>query len=213
MGVLGDRFDRLPQLLEAGQVDGEGRLGADLFGLGALGDGAVVDAAGQPVQRRPDRRAQDVGRLGVAQRGQLADGLDAEAMQLLLGDRTDPPQAAHRQPAEQRPFFVAADDADPVGLGQTGGDLGDLFARARADRGDQPGLVADPSAQVLAEGFDVGGGRAGQLRGFAESLVEGELLDDGDDGADGVEHPSAGHPVHHAARHSTTALTPTSRRA
>ena len=105
MRVLGDRVDRFAQLLEAGQVDGEGGLGADLLGFGALGDGAVVDTAGQPVQRRPDGGAQDVGDLGVGQRGQLPDRLDAEPMQLLLGDRADAPQPPHRQPAEQQLFL------------------------------------------------------------------------------------------------------------
>ncbi|GAB4981577.1 hypothetical protein MAHJHV61_05020 [Mycobacterium avium subsp. hominissuis] len=200
MGVLGDRFDRLAQLLESGQVGGEGRLGADLFGFGAFGDGPVVDAAGQPVQRGADGGAQDVGGLGVGQRGQLADGLDAQPMQLLLGDRPDPPQPAHRQPAEQLAFLGAAHHPDPVRFGQAGGDLGDLLARARAHRGDQPGLLTNPSAQLFAERLDVLSRRAGELGRLAEPLVEGQLLDDGHHGADGVEDPPAGHAIDHAAR-------------
>ena len=70
MGVLADRPDRFAQLVEGGQVVGEGGLGADLLGGRVLGDGPVVDAAGQPVQRGPDRRPEDVGDLGVGQRGE-----------------------------------------------------------------------------------------------------------------------------------------------
>ena len=200
MRVLGDRVDRLPQLVQGGQIDGEGGLGADLLGFGAFGDGAVIDAAGQPVQRGPDGRAQDVGRLGVGQRGQLADRLDAESMQLLLGDRADAPQPPHRQAAEQQLFFGAPNHPDPVGFGQAGSDLGDLLARARAHRGDQAGLVAHPPPQALAEHLDVRGRRPGKLRRFAEGLVEGQLLDDGNQAAHGVEDPAAGHPVDHTAR-------------
>ena len=100
MGVFGDRGDRLAQFVERGQIGGEGGFGADLFGHRAFGHRAVVDPAGQPVQRGPDRRTQDVGRLGFAQRGQLPDRLDAQPMQLLLGDRADPPQLADGEAVE-----------------------------------------------------------------------------------------------------------------
>ena len=45
----------------------------------------------------PTVRAEDVGGLGVGQRGERADGFDAEPVQLLLGDRADPPQPPNRQ--------------------------------------------------------------------------------------------------------------------
>src|SRR5271155_1936698 len=92
------------------------------------------------------------------------------------------------------------DDLDAIGFGQTGRDLGDLLARTGADGGDQAGLVADPSAQLGAELFDLGLGCADQFRRLAERLVEGELLDDGHHGAHGVEDPAAGDAVHRAAR-------------
>ena len=87
----------------------------------------------------------------------------------------------------------------PSGLAKPGGDLGDLLARAGADRGDQPGLVEDPPPQVRAELFDLGLGCAGQLRGLPERLVERKLLDDGQHGAHGVEDPAAGDAVDGAA--------------
>ena len=149
--VLADRARRLAQLIQGRQVLGKRRLGADLLGRPVLGDRPVVDATGQPVQRGPDRAAEDVGGLGVRQRGERADGLDAEPVQLLLGDRADPPQPAHRQAVQQRPLLVAAHHPDAVGLGQPGGDLGDLLSRPGADRGDQSGLVADLGPQLLAE--------------------------------------------------------------
>ncbi len=82
------------------------------------------------------------------QRGEGADGLDAEPVQLLLGDGPDAPQPPHRQPVEQHALLVPAHDPDAVGFGQVGGDLGDLLARSGADGGDQPRLVADLRASA-----------------------------------------------------------------
>ena len=103
----------------------------------------------------PTVAAEDVGGLGVGQRGERADGLDAEPVQLLLGDRADAPQPAHRQPVEQHAFLVAAHHPDAVGFGQPRGDLGDLLARSGADGGDQPGHLADLGPQASAERLDV----------------------------------------------------------
>jgi hypothetical protein len=83
-------------LVQRGEVVGEGRLRADLLGAGALRDRAIVDAPGQLVQGRPDGTAEDVGDLGIGECSERSDGLDAQPMQLLLGDRSDPPQPAHR---------------------------------------------------------------------------------------------------------------------
>ena len=67
MRVLADRAGGLAQLVEGGQVLGEGRLGADLLGAGAFSaTGRSSMPLRQPVQRRPDGRAEDVGDLGVA---------------------------------------------------------------------------------------------------------------------------------------------------
>ncbi len=141
-----------------------------------------------------------VGYLGVGQRRQLPDRLDAEPMQLLLGHRPNPPEPAHRQRVEQQTFLGARHHPNAVGFGQTGGDLGDLLTRSGADRGGQPRLLAHLSPQRLAEPFDVARVGAGQLRGFAERLVEGQLLNDGQQAAHRLEHPPAGYPVHHHAR-------------
>ena len=89
--VLADGSRRFPQLVQGGQVFGEGGFGADLLGGGVLRHGPIIDAAGEPVQRGPDGRAEDVGGLRVGQRRKLSDGFDAEPMQLLLGDGSDPP--------------------------------------------------------------------------------------------------------------------------
>ena len=148
----------------------------------------------------PTVAAQDVGGFGVGERRELADGFDAEPVQFLLGDRSDAPQPPHRQPVEQRAFLVAADHPDAVGLGQAGGDLGDLLARAGADGRDETGLVAHRGPQVLAEQFHVFGCGAGEFGRLAERLVERELFEHGHHGAHGVEDPSAGHAVDHAAR-------------
>ena len=91
MRVLTDRARGFAQLVEGGQVLGKGGFGADLLGGGVLGDGPVVDALGEPMQRRADGRAEDVGGFGVGQGGERSDGVDAEPMQLLLGDGPDAP--------------------------------------------------------------------------------------------------------------------------
>ncbi|BCI88829.1 hypothetical protein NIIDMKKI_40350 [Mycobacterium kansasii] len=126
--VLGDGVDSLTQLVKGGQVGGESGLGADLLGFGSLGNGPIVDTAGQPMQCGPHGRAEDVGHLDVGQCGQLPHGLDAESMQFLLGNRADSPQPPHRQAVEQPLFFLPADHSNAVRLGQTGRDLGDLLA-------------------------------------------------------------------------------------
>ncbi len=169
--------DGLAELFDRGEVDGEGRLGADLLGLGPLDHRPVVDAAGQPVQGRPDGRAQDAGRLGVAQRGELPDGVDAQAVQLLLGDRSDAPQPAHRKGVQQRTFLVAPDHPQPVGLGQLRGDLGDLLARSRPDGGHQPGLLVHPAAQSGAELLDLLDTGTDEFGGLTEGFVERQLLE------------------------------------
>ena len=46
----------------------------------------------------PTVAPEDVGGFGVGQRGEGADGFDAEPVQLLLGDRADAPQPPHRKP-------------------------------------------------------------------------------------------------------------------
>ena len=126
--MLGDGPGGFVQLLQGGQVGGEGRFSADLFGLGAFGHRPVVVAAGQPMQRRADADAEDIGGLGVTQGGQLADRVDAQPVQLLLGNRSDAPQPAHREACQQDLFLIAPDHPDPVGFCQSGGDLGDLLA-------------------------------------------------------------------------------------
>lgn len=118
MRVVGDGPDAVAQLIQGRQVHLECGLGADLFGLGTFGHRPVVDAAGQPVQRRPDRAAEHVGDFGIAERRQRPDGLDTQPVQLLLGDGPDPPQPAHRQGFQERPLLFPTDDAHPVGLGQ-----------------------------------------------------------------------------------------------
>src|SRR6202789_4403643 len=108
-------------------------------------------------------------------------------MQFLLGDPAARPQFAYGE-AVQKPFLVSTpDDLDAIGFGQTGRDLGDLFARTGPDGGDQAGLVEYPSAQLRTERFDLGLGCADQFWRLAERLVEGELLDDGHHSAHGVE--------------------------
>jgi hypothetical protein len=116
--MLADAGHRLPELVEGDQVLGEGRFGADLLGGRILGDRTVVDALGQPVQSCADGAAQDVGGFGVAQRGECADGVDTEAVQLLLGDRSDTPQPTHGQRVEQCAFLDAGHHPDPVGFGE-----------------------------------------------------------------------------------------------
>ena len=148
----------------------------------------------------PTVAAEDVGGLGVAQCGERPDGVDAEPVQLLLGDRPDAPQPAHRQRVEQHPLLAAGHHPDAVGFGQVRGDLGDLLARSGADGGDQSRFVENLGLQRPAERFDVVGRCTREFGGFAEGLVERKLLQDGHEAAHGVEHAAAGHAVDDAAR-------------
>ena len=106
MGVLGDRAGGVAQLFDRGEIGGEGGFGADLFGFGPFHDGAIVDAARQPMQPGPDSGAEDVRRLRIGQSRQLPDGLDTEPVQPILGHWADPPQPPHRQPGQQLSFLV-----------------------------------------------------------------------------------------------------------
>ena len=200
MGVLADACYGFAELIEGGQILRERRFGADLLGGRILGDRPLIDAAGQPVQGRADGAAEDVGGLGVAQCGERPDGVDAEPVQLLLGDRPDAPQPAHRQPVEQHPLLGAGHHPDAVGFGQVRGDLGDLLARSGPDGGDQSRFIEHLRLQRPAERFDVVSRRTREFDGFAEGLVERKLLQDGHKGAHGVEHAAARHAVDDAAR-------------
>ena len=142
--VLADRAGGLAQLVERGEVRGEGRLGADLLGSARSATGRSSMPRASRCSAGPIVAPRTLATSESLQRGQRADGVDAQPVQPLLGHRADPPQPAHRQPGEQRALLVATDDADAVGFGQPRRDLGDLLARAGADRGDQPGLAADP---------------------------------------------------------------------
>ncbi len=162
-------------------------------------DRSLVDPSGQLVQGGADRGSQDVGGFGVRERGEGADGLDAEPVQLLLGNRADPPQSAHRQAVQQHPFLVAAHYADAVGLGQPRGDLGDLLSRPGANGCDQPGHVTNLGPQRLAIGRHVRRAGADELGRLTEGLVEGQLLQHGHDFSNRVQHATARHAVDHPA--------------
>ena len=199
MSVLTDRPDRITQLVQRGQVLRERGLRADLFRRGVLGHRPLVDAAGQPVQRRADGGSEDVGDLGIGQRREPADGLDAEAMQLLLGHRSDAPQFAHGQAVQQSRLLVPRHHGDSVRLRQARCDLGDLLARPGAHRGHQPGDGRHLGAKPLTELLDLRRRGAGQRTGFAECLIERQLLEHRHRGAHGLEHPPTGQAVDHAA--------------
>ncbi len=180
---------------------GEGGLGADLLGLRVLGDRPVVDAAGQPVQRGPDRRAQDVGGLGVGQRRELADGLDAEPVQLLLGDRSDAPQPPHLQArrAARVPRRGGPPGCRRAWPGRRRSWRSACPSRRRRTRRDRSrrepwpagaGRTAPTSSAVAL----------GEFGGFAERLVERELLEHGHHRPDGLEDAPAGHAVDDPAR-------------
>ena len=156
VGVLADRTRGVAQLVQRRQVLGERGLGADLLGLERSRRPAGRRCPGPAGAARARRSRPSMSATSAsASAAKRADGVDAEPVQLLLGDRADAPQPAHRQPVEQRALLVPAHHPDAVGLGQPRGDLGDLLARAGADRGHQAGLVAHPGPQVLAERLDL----------------------------------------------------------
>ena len=88
----------------------------------------------------------------------------------------------------------------PSGLARPEAILAICLPEPAPTDGDQSGLGAHPGAQMLAEPFDVVGGRTGEFDRLAERLVERQLLEDRHQRPHGVEHPAAGHAVDHAAR-------------
>ena len=157
VSVLGDRIDRRMQL-PRGLVRSAAKVDSALICLASArsATGRSSIPPGQPVQRGPDRRTQDVGHLGVGPARRAGRCVDARV------DSAFPPRRV-RCPTAGGPAIPPSSDwllraqapPDAVRLGQPRRDLGDLLARARADRGDQAGLVAHPAPQALAERLDV----------------------------------------------------------
>lgn len=121
--------------------------------------------------------------------GDVADGARADPLEPFGDGGSDTPERADRLRPQEGRGLGLGNDEDPVGLGATGGELGDELGRGGADRGDEPGLVRDAGAQALGDVV----GRPEEGSGTAhveERLVDAERLDErrhiAEDGHDGA---------------------------
>ena len=81
---------------------------------------------------------------GLAELGDVGDGLDAVRVQLVGGHRADAPQPAHRQRMQEGQLSTGRNQQQAVGLGFLAGHLGEELRPRDAD-GDRQ---ADPVAHV-----------------------------------------------------------------
>ena len=188
------------QACEVDDVAREGRFGADLFGRCALGDGPVVVSTREQMQCWSDAGAEHRRYFEVGHRGKVADRVNTQARQPFSGDGPDSPEFAYRQCVEEVEFSARRNDHDPIGFGHSRGDLRDLLTAADTDGSRQPDAVEDAPTDLLRERLGVGGGGTDEIDGFAESLVEGQHLDDRHRVTHDPEDLAAHHAVHRAAR-------------
>ena len=116
MRMLGDRIDRVVQLLQAGQVDGEGGFGADLLGFGALRDGPLS----MPRASRCSACPTVAPRMLATSASVNAASCPIVSMpsRFSFSSATGPiPQAPHRQPVEQQPLLGTPDHPNAVRFG------------------------------------------------------------------------------------------------
>ena len=137
---------------------------------------------------------------------------DSRGAEPPFGNRADPPQLPNRKFREKLHLLARIHHPYAGGFGHPGSDFRHLFSRSGTDRTRQSGLFENVFAKLPRKRFDLRGRSADELRRFAERLVERKFFDHRHSPAR-VEHPTAQLPVQRAARRSTTAAAPTSRRA
>ena len=124
----------------------ERRLGPDRPGLAVRFDLSRVAVPGQCSELGAGGLAEQVVERLPGDLGEFADRADPPLGQTCLGDRTDPPHQFDRQRVQKLEFTFRFDVQQPVGLGDLGGDLGEVLGSSDADRHGQPDLLPDPRA-------------------------------------------------------------------
>ena len=178
--------EALLQFLVVADVDVEGFLGADLLLRRVGDDRPLVDARGAVLvlaRLAPEQRPQH--RFG--RRPQLPEREDALFLEPRRGLRPDAEQPADRQRVEHRAHVLRADPREAVRLLHVGGELREQLVVRDADRGGEPGALADALLD-LARHVLAAAEEADAARDVEEGLVEREPLDQVRELAEHLEH-------------------------
>ena len=151
-------------------------------------DRAVVVRPRQLMELVADRRSECSHQAGLGQRGEVADGTNAEALEPLTRRGADAREGLHRQRVEEGELLPRRhhDDAppgtraSPVGarLGRLGGELGHELGGRHPHRRAQTEVVVDarPDARRDRERLAEEPPGAGHIE---ERFVQGDALDEG----------------------------------
>ncbi len=146
------------------------RLGADIDA-----DFVVKPAAGIFPARLPCQRQSPLAKMlfqkGIIESSQVADPLDAQRMQALLGDFAHPGYVAHIEGGEESGFLSGNYPQDAMWLGLRRRNLGDQAGRADTDRTIELGFRLD----LLME--TVSGGQRRSMQAFGSGHVEVGFVD------------------------------------
>ena len=122
------------QLSPVGEVALEGGLDADRDPLGGQLELAWIDPARAVAQDSADAAREEAPQIGVAERREGADRLDAGRGQPLLGFRPHSRQAANRERREKGGFRTCRDDGEAARLAAVRRDLRHHLRRGEPER-------------------------------------------------------------------------------
>jgi hypothetical protein len=175
--LIGEIEQPVTQELPIADIFGEGCFGADRLGLAIGDDLAVVVSVSQlaevfaQIAELPDE-------ILFGKSGELADRLDADGVQPLLGFFADAPDPSDRQRGEKLRDAIGSHDDQTVRLAVVAGELGEELVRRDADRSREPHLAFDAGLD-LAGNF---GSRAEQFLAaghIQKRLIQAQRLDQG----------------------------------
>src|SRR5262249_31969207 len=141
---------------------------------------AWVDAARAVTELAPDLAAHDTRELVVAELGDLADQLDADGVQPLLGLRPDSRQQPDRERRQELGLAPRANDGEAGGLLAVGRAFGDALRGREAERAREVRARADDGPNGLGDGACVVEPADDALQ-VEIALVDSRLLDRRDD--------------------------------
>ena len=165
------------QPLGVGDVAREGLLVRDRDPLGRELERAAgrCRGRGRAARGRPCRAA-SAARSSSLERRDVADRLDPEPDEALLGPRPDAGQQPDRERREERRFAAGPDDRQPARLAAVGCDLRDDLRGRDAERAREPGAGAHDGLDRLGERPRVVEHRR-HLAEVEVALVDPRLLD------------------------------------
>ena len=144
--ALGDELGQAPHLvvqsLAIGEVACERVLGGYGDRLELEVEIARVDPTRAIAEHRADRPGQERAQLGIPERCERPDRLDAGPAQSFFGARADARKETDGERSEEARLGSRRDDGDATGLAAIGRDLADHLRRADAERARQARLRA-----------------------------------------------------------------------